>query len=211
MSALAHEKLPELVEDRVTVGGRELLLRRPPDPVALLDEEAFEHEEFMPYWAELWPSSIALAEVLARSRLEGARVLELGCGLGVPSIVAALEGAEVLATDWSRDAVVATARNAALNGVVLQAEAVRWDDFDFFESRGPWDFVIGSDLLYERRNGPLLLDLLPRLVEAGEVLLAEPGRPAAAAFFEAAGSSWSIVPLAERVYRLRRLAGTAPG
>ena len=49
---------------------------------ALLDEEAFEHEEFLPYWAELWPSAIALARVLARRPLTGRRVLELGCGLG---------------------------------------------------------------------------------------------------------------------------------
>ena len=92
------------------LGGRDLRLLRPRDTEALLDEEAFEHEEFLPYWAELWPSSLALARTIAGRALRGARTLELGCGLGLPSIAAALAGGRVLATDWSPEAIAMTAR-----------------------------------------------------------------------------------------------------
>ena len=55
----------------------------------------------MPYWAELWPSGIALARHVVGLALAGRRVLELGCGLALPSFAAALAGADVLATDWA--------------------------------------------------------------------------------------------------------------
>src|SRR5205807_7139673 len=95
----------DVVEEIVEVGGRRLSLLRPRDAEALLDEEAFEHEEFLPYWAELWPAAVALARAVAGLALDGLRVLELGCGLALPSVVAALGGADVLATDWSPDAL----------------------------------------------------------------------------------------------------------
>ena len=104
---------PTLVEERVALPGGEIELTRPRDPEALLSEEAFEHEEFLPYWAELWTSGVALAHDLARRSLRGARTLELGCGLALPSIAAARAGGRVLATDWSADAVAAAASNAA--------------------------------------------------------------------------------------------------
>jgi predicted nicotinamide N-methyase len=144
--------------------------------------------------------------VAARADLRGARVLELGCGLGIPSICAALGGARVLATDWSPEAVAVAARNAALNDVVVETAVRRWDEPASFEGV-PWSLVLASDVLYERRNGELLLELLPRL--GGEVLLADPGRPAAPLFLERAAVRWAIeaVPDAESprvtVYRLR--------
>ena len=67
---------------------------------------------------------MALAHDLARRSLRGARVLELGCGLGLPSIAAALAGGRVLATDWSSDAVRATAANAELNEVTVETAQV---------------------------------------------------------------------------------------
>ena len=91
----------DLVEESVPLGGGGAQVLRPRDAEALLDERAFEHEEFLPYWAELWPSGVALARRVAARALKGARVLELGCGLGLPSLAAALAGGRVLATDWS--------------------------------------------------------------------------------------------------------------
>ena len=61
----------------------------------------------MPYWAELWPSGLALADYVATLDLAGRRVLELGCGLALPSFAAALGGADVLATDWAPEALCA--------------------------------------------------------------------------------------------------------
>jgi predicted nicotinamide N-methyase len=172
-------------------------LLRPPSADDLIDEEAFDADEFMPYWAELWPSGVALARVVAEQDLAGARVLELGAGLGLPSLAAAVRGAQVLATDWAEEAVALLRENAAANGIALRAERVRWDDPGPLLADAPWDVVLGADLLYEDRNATLLLELLPRL--GGDVLLADPGRPAAAAFL----ARWNVEELADRVYRLR--------
>ena len=190
----------DLVEEVVTIGESELVLVRPRDSEALLDEEAFEREEFLPYWAELWPSGVALARAVDERSLEGARVLELGCGLGLPSIVAALAGARVLATDWSADATAFTAANAARNGATLDTAVCTWTTADALLEGSPWDLVLASDVLYERRDVDPLLDLLARLVaDGGEVLVADPGRPPAAAFFDAAARTWDIASSADPV------------
>jgi predicted nicotinamide N-methyase len=182
----------DLLEHIVALPDRELLLLAPRDRDSLLSEEAFEQEEFLPYWAELWPSALALARVVARRPLTGRRTIELGCGLGLPAIAAAIAGARVLATDWAPDAVEMTARNAERNDVELEARPFRWDAPP--EQLGPpWPLVLASDVLYEPRNVAPLLSLLPRLTAAkGEVWLADPGRAPAAGFLEAAAERWRI-------------------
>src|SRR3954471_15503389 len=102
----------DVVEEVVPLYRRDLAVLRPRDAESLLDEHAFEHEEFLPYWAELWPSALALARVVGVRALRGARTLELGCGLGVPSLAAAAAGGRVLATDWAPDAIAMAERNA---------------------------------------------------------------------------------------------------
>jgi predicted nicotinamide N-methyase len=182
----------DLVEHVVALPGRDLALLAPRDRDALLTEEAFAHEEFLPYWAELWPSALALARVVARRPLTGRRVIELGCGLGLPAIAAALAGGRVLATDWSPDSVAMTARNAERNEAPLATRVFRWDAPP--EPLGPpWPLVLASDVLYEARNGEQLLELLPRLTAAsGEVWLADPGRATAPPFLAAAATAWRI-------------------
>jgi predicted nicotinamide N-methyase len=201
----------EAVEERIALPGGELSLARPRDPEALLSEQSFEHEEFLPYWAELWTSAVALAHDLSVRSLRGRRTLELGCGLGLPSIAAARAGGRVLASDWSPDAVLATAANAARNGVRLETMVCSWAAPEPLRERAPWPLVLCSDVLYERRNVDLLLDLLPRLTdERSEVLIADPGRPPAAAFLEGAERHWRVSttgsPRSDRVsiHRLRR-------
>jgi predicted nicotinamide N-methyase len=200
--------MSDLVEEVVAVGGRDLRLLRPRDAEALLDEEAFEREEFLPYWAELWPSSLALARAIAGRALRGARTLELGCGLGLPSIAAALAGGRVLATDWSAEAVAMTAANAERNDAAVETLVCSWTAPEPLLARAPWDLVLASDVLYEARNGDVLLELLPRL--GPEVWLADPGRPPATPFLEVAASDWEIrsQPAAGlpqgAVHRLRR-------
>jgi predicted nicotinamide N-methyase len=193
----------ELEEERVEIGGRELRLLVPPDAEALLDEEAFEREEYLPYWAELWPSGVRLARALAGRDLRDALVLELGCGLGVPSITAALAGAAVLATDWSPHAIDLLRTNAERNGTRLEAAVSSWLDPRRELDGAPWDLVLAADVLYERRNTDLLLDLLPRL--GAEVLLADPGRPHLAGFLERAAEAWEVEENGP-IFRLERRA-----
>ncbi|MEA2450378.1 MAG: hypothetical protein QOG63_2310 [Thermoleophilaceae bacterium] len=178
----------ELVEEIVPVGAAELRVLRPRDSEELLDDEAFEHAEFLPYWAEMWPSGVTLARDVAARSLRGARTLELGCGLGLPSIAAALAGGRVLATDWSHDAIRLLGGNAERSGAAIETLVCDWARPEPLLERAPWQLVLASDVLYERRNVDQLLDLLPRLVdERGEILLADPGRPNAESFIAAAG------------------------
>ena len=195
-------------EEEVEIGGLRLTVAHPSAPDELIDEDAFEHAEFLPYWAELWPSSLALGRVLEQRELDGVRTLELGCGLAVPSIVAALRGAEVLATDWAPDAIPFARRNAERNGARVELEVAAWADTKRLEVRGPWQLVLASDVLYERRNVELLVDVLARL-GADETLVADPGRPALAAFLDEARARWQVEELLDAaiprggVYSLR--------
>jgi predicted nicotinamide N-methyase len=201
----------DLVEDVVAIAGHDLGLLRPRDAEALLDEHAFEHEEYLPYWAELWPSALALARMVGARALHGARTLELGCGLGLPSLAAALAGGRVLATDWSAESVRMTGCNAERNGLRIDTLQCSWTAPDPLLERGPWDLVLASDVLYERRNGEALLPLLPRLLTPkGEVWLAEPGRPPSTDFLAAAADVFAVERRPARelpqgaVYVLRR-------
>jgi predicted nicotinamide N-methyase len=183
----------DTVEEVVALRGETLRIVRPQDSELLISEEAFEREELLPYWAELWSSAVALADVVASRGLRGARTLELGCGLGLPSIAAARAGGRVLATDWSPDAVRAAEANARRNGVRIETAVCAWQRPERLIERAPWQLVLGSDVLYERRNADALLELLPRLVDGrGEVLLADPGRPPAQRFLEQARERWQV-------------------
>src|SRR3954463_2456461 len=114
----------ELVDETVVVGDEAISLLRPRDSDELLEEEAFEHEELLPYWAELWPSSVALARAISTRSLRGRPTLELGCGLGLVSVAAAIAGGRVLATDWSAESVRFTKSNATRNGVEVETAIV---------------------------------------------------------------------------------------
>ena len=183
----------ELREETIQVAGVTLTLARPAAPEALIDEDAFAVDEFLPYWAELWPAALALAEALPD--LSGMRVVELGCGLGIPSLVAAAHGADVTATDWAREAVDLLTENAARNGLELRAELRDWRD----EWDDEFDVALAADVLYERRNVEPLVERLSALAPVAVVGLA--GRPYEAAFLAAAGDVEEVAP---RVVRLRR-------
>jgi predicted nicotinamide N-methyase len=183
----------DLVEETVSFpDGRDLRIVRPRDSEELLEERAFDNEELLPYWAEVWPSSLALARAIGSRSLRGARTLELGCGLGLVSIAAARAGARVLATDWSAEAIRFTTDNAALNEVDVTTAVVDWSAPDEIVARAPWQLVLGSDVLYEKRNVTQMIDLLPRLVQrTGEVWIADPGREPSMEFLDLAERDWT--------------------
>ncbi|MCU1488693.1 MAG: Methyltransferase type 12 [Acidimicrobiaceae bacterium] len=195
-----------LVEDEVAVGNEPpLMLLRPAEPTDLIDEDAFAHDEFLPYWAELWPAAGALVDALPAD-LAGLRVLELGCGLGLPSLVAARRGAEVLATDWAPDALELLALNASRNAIALGRARLDWSRPDLDLLAGGFDLVLGADLLYERRNVEPLVRLVTHL--GVEVLLADPGRAPAEDFLAGLSAHFSRQSDGH-VHRLVPL-GTAP-
>jgi len=180
------------VERVVAFDGLEVTIHLPPDPFAedLIDMEVYEREGELPYWAELWPSGVALARALSGRRLGGARVLELGCGMALPGIVAALQGAHVTATDFQPDALTAAEHNARVNGVDMTFELLDWREHDAVVARAPWDLVIAADVLYEGHMVDSLLGILVAL--RSPVLLADQGRIPGQPFFGAAAEHFTI-------------------
>ena len=178
-------------EEAIEIGGDRLVLERPADPESLIDEDGFAEDEFLPYWAERWPSGIALAEHVAARELRDTRVLEIGCGLGLPSLVGARLGADVVATDWSPDAIALLERNAARNGLPMTAVPADWRDSDAIVSLGPFHLVLAADVLYEARNAAPILTLLSTL--GAPAIIADPGRRHAAGFLGAArADGWEV-------------------
>lgn len=169
-----------------------------------------------PYWAQPWPSGIELADAVARADVAGARVLELGCGLALPSLAAAQGGARVLATDRAPGALAFAAHNARRNGLRLEVAQCDWSDPWSAIAGAPWDLVLAADVLYLHDELDALGALLPRLVcGSGEVWLADQGRPPARDFL-ASCERWSVVSTTGtahpevNVHRLRRHAATTP-
>jgi predicted nicotinamide N-methyase len=169
----------DVVREEVAFGDRALTVVRPRSAEDLIDEDDYARDERLPYWAELWPSARVLAERLARRPLAGLLVVELGCGLGLPAIAAALGGARVLATDWYPEALAFVRANAEEAGADVETMVVDWrEPPPGLLRRAPADLIVGADLLYEERNGPTLAALLPRLLPpGGEALVADPRRP----------------------------------
>jgi len=201
----------DVVEETFPLAGRTVRLLRPRDGDAVLDEVLAEDdpgEERLPFWAELWPAGVALAHAIAVRPLVGRRVLELGCGLGLVSVTAALAGARVLAVDRSPEATAYAAVNAARNGVTIDTAVCAFDQPERLLREAPWDLVLAADVLYEQRNVPVLVWLLPRLVDAtGEVWLADPGRSMLSRFLAAVDAAGWRRDQVGTIHRLRRPRG----
>jgi predicted nicotinamide N-methyase len=193
----------ELVTHSIELPSGELRLLQPEEAATLPDSGPVEWAPVAPYWAVLWRSGVALARELDGVALRGLRVVELGCGLAVPSLAAARAGAAVLATDACAEALTLVARNATANDVRIETAIVDWTKPDELVTRAPFDMVLAADVLYERASVAPLLSLLPRL--AGQAWLADPGRPAAEAFVEQAGRRWSVETRVREVVRVYRL------
>lgn len=152
--------------------------------------EQLRHEEGaagrpVPYWARPWPSGVGLAGALYDDPPPaGTRVLELGCGLALPSAMAARAGAQVLATDGAPDAVAFAAHVLAINDVVGEVALVDWSTHaDALVARGPFDLVLAADVLYTRANADAAVSLFPRLVApGGRLVVADPNRAGAQHF-----------------------------
>jgi predicted nicotinamide N-methyase len=130
---------------------------------------------------------VALARYLSQQDLSGKHAIELGCGVGLPTVVALDRGARVLATDHNEAALDFAAHNARTNvGREPETALLDWFSPRIPDGLPPFDVVLAADVLYERRNAPALADLVPRLLSPeGEALFADPRRPPAPPFFEA--------------------------
>lgn len=209
---MSAERSTEHGAIRVRAAGREWSLLRPSDLESLWEAMAdaeftpskFIEDERLPYWVELWPASIALADWLAgrADELAGRLCLDMGCGLGLTALAAHSLGARVLGMDYEPEALRFAALNAAENGILAATggeplwAAVDWRTPAF--RHGAFEFIWGGDIMYERRFATPVLDCLEyALAPGGKVWLAEPNRNVYDDFKAAlAGRGWNSI----RVY-----------
>jgi predicted nicotinamide N-methyase len=179
-----------VVTEPVVVGEATIGVLRVADPDVLVDAiapEEFAGDERIPYWSDLWTSSIALARWCRESSwLSGKSFLELGCGVGLGGVAAAHAGARVTMTDYEPDALLFAAAN------ILESLPPPFPELRLLDWRNPgplrpYDVIAGADILYERRNfDPLLALFRSALNAGGAVMLTDPGRSIGRDFFAAA-------------------------
>lgn len=141
-------------------------------------------EELSPYFGEIWPSARALTEYLLElGPWRGAKVLELGCGLALPSLLLAKMGAQVVATDFHPEVPKFLARNKALNGITDSLEFLQLDWAKNEKKLGNFNWVIASDVLYERSHPQWMVQAIARQLDpTTPVTIADPARPYLQAF-----------------------------
>jgi predicted nicotinamide N-methyase len=172
------------VED-ATVDTHTFSILKPANSDDLIREEDFVKDERLPYWADVWPSSLILAAKLLELKGRGKTALELGCGVGLSTLAATKAGYDVLSTDYYEDALDVTRANVFRNlGKFARTRLVDWRHLP--DDLGQFDFVFASDVLYEKEYAELLPVILDRVLGAsGMALIADPGRVAAPIFVEA--------------------------
>ncbi len=169
--------------EKVLVEDHAFEIARPTETDRLLDDptvqSAFAADEYMPYWADLWPAARMLAKVLVREPWpagpEPLRALEVGCGLGLPGIAALARGLRVTFSDYDATALRFAADNARLNG---------FENFELLQMdwRYPppglrFPLILASDLIYEMRNVAPLVALIKQVLEpGGQCLLTDQDR-----------------------------------
>ncbi|MCC6383634.1 MAG: methyltransferase [Bacteroidia bacterium] len=146
--------------------------------------ESGNNEDNIPYWTEIWPASIGLSEFIAENQelVQKKKVIELGCGLGLPGIVAARMGAAITFSDLQPDALYFACLNAEANGV--NDAAYKIENWKRTSIENEYEVLIASDVSYERTAFPFLIKAFRNLlIPKGIVLLSEPGRQYARSFF----------------------------
>lgn len=162
-----------------------------------VSDDEFNKDERLPYWAELWPSAIGLSRFVVKNPdlFNHKNILELGCGLGLTSLVMMLQNpASILCTDYDNNALVLARKNFLKNKI--KQPHFKWLDWRTPQLDKKFDCIIASDVLYEKRFFQPLLDLFNNHFDKnGLIIVAEPNRKIAVSFFEklkAYGYSYSI-------------------
>jgi predicted nicotinamide N-methyase len=177
-----------LLTRSIKVGGETYTLRGPANYEQLIDEpsvaERFARDEYLPYWAEFWPAAVLLAEEVAGWEPAAASgpptVLELGCGLGLISIVAARRGYRVIATDYDEHSLAFAAENARANDVTMETRCVDWRErYDDLRI----DRIVAAEITYERRHlAPIAAFLRTHLTPGGKAVICDRNRQVADGF-----------------------------
>lgn len=164
-------------------------------------------EELCPYFGQVWPSARALGDYLESAQLERSgptSVLEVGCGLALPSLYLArtVKYSKIAASDFHPEVSAFLSRNLELNGIPKTKLA--YFDLDWKKDAATLEkfhVVIGSDILYEKQHPAEVADALVRLVRSkGRIIVADPARPYLQLFVdEMKARGWRADPLVRKV------------
>lgn len=129
-----------------------------------------------PLFGMLWPAGRALAEEMVHIPIDGLRILEVGCGIGLVSLALQRRGADITASDHHPLAGEFLRHNAELNGLPSpRYRTAQWAGPN--EGLGHFDLIVGSDVLYERDHPALLANFIAAHAHpAATVMVADPGR-----------------------------------
>ncbi|EDX85685.1 Methyltransferase domain family [Synechococcus sp. PCC 7335] len=176
-SAFLHTTPLEAVTQRlhksITVGSKTFQIAYPGNADELLDhpstQDAFHVDQYMPYWAELWPSSQMLSNVLIQQTWPANhRALEIGCGVGLAGIVALSLGMHVTFSDYDATAVEFAAENAIANGFThFDKLPLDWR----FPPNFQVPLLLAADVIYEERNIAPLVTFIQTVLEPGGICL----------------------------------------
>lgn len=173
----------------------ELLARDSDDP----DLE----DERMPYWADLWPSALALSQYLLRNQelLVGKPTLEIGCGLGLCGMIAASMGARVTLSDYMPEPLEVVRYLWLLNR--NEEPDLLQIDWRYPPQNLQFDILLASDVSYEARAHEPLVGAIRKLLKpGGRLLLSEPRRSTANAFFKLLAQEGFLCEKQEELVRL---------
>lgn len=175
----------DVTTSTLDVDGEAFFIVHPRNAEELIDEAAFNRDERLPYWADVWPSSIALATTVHKLDGHGQTLLELGCGSGLVTAVALKCGFDVTASDYYDDALSFAKLNGLKNaGREPHTMILDWRHLPTVIPA--FDVVAASDVLYERGHGPVVARAIATTMkEGGRALVADPGRVGSPAFFDA--------------------------
>ena len=129
-----------------------------------------------PIFGVVWPSSLVLAHYMSDYETGSKRVLEVGCGMALSSLLLNKKHSDITATDYHPESQKFLDRNVILNeDDSIPYEQTDWASLD--DTLGLFDVIIGSDLLYEDDHAELLANFLEAHAKpVCEVIIVDPGR-----------------------------------
>lgn len=135
-----------------------------------------------PIFGIVWPSSRVLAHLMEGFDIEGLRILEVGCGIGLASLVLNAQQADITATDYHPSAQAFLEHNVGLNGgAEIPFVRAGWADSEV--PLGEFDLLIGSDVLYESEHVALLAEFVDQhAAEGAKIIIVDAGRGHAGRF-----------------------------